>query len=203
MIVKDFTGKKTSLLWMSEENIPLRIDFKNPLLNFSQKRSILRYSTNSVIDYHKRRISNIILSKKKLFDLGSQTEFSLVLNKITDKNFKISKSEGVSKMLSFKEAFSFNIYQNTSRQASFFQSYEKNILDFFLTSEKTRVIVFQDLINKKIRKNRLCLTKIFKKRLLWSVFSYLAKQTFKKNNKMFYRQRGFLKFHRPDLLLYA
>ena len=203
MVFKDITKKKTSLLWISEKKIPLRIDFKKLIFNWFKKRSIFRFSSNSVINYRKRKISNINLSQNKLIDFGSQIEFLLVLNELTGQNFKIPKSSNIFKILSFREAVSFNIYQRKSNIASFFQSYGKNGLDFLLNSEKTRIIVFQELNNKNIRKNRLCFIKIFKKRLLWSTFSFLAKQAFKKKKKNFYLQKSFLTFHRPDLLLYA
>ena len=202
MIFKDIIRKKTSLLWISEEKISLRIDFKQLFLNWFKKKSIFRFSSNSVLNYRKRKISNKIISEHKSSNLGSQIEFSLVLDEYTGQNFKIPKNSEISKILSFREAFSFNIYQSISKITPFFQSYEKDGLDFFSTFEKTRIVVFQDSNNKNIRKTRLCFIKIFKKRILWSTFSFLAKKVFKKKN-IFYRPKSFLKFHRPDLLIYA
>ena len=202
MIFKDIIRKKTSLLWISEEKISLRIDFKQLFLNWFKKKSIFRFSSNSVLNYRKRKISNKIISEHKSSNLGSQIEFSLVLDEYTGQNFKIPKNSEISKILSFREAFSFNIYQSISKITPFFQSYEKDGLDFFSTFEKTRIVVFQDSNNKNIRKTRLCFIKIFKKRLLWSTFSFLAKKVFKKK-KIFNKPKSFLKFKSPYLLFFT
>ena len=131
MIFKDIIRKKTSLLWISEEKISLRIDFKQLFLNWFKKKSIFRFSSNSVLNYRKRKISNKIISEHRSSNLGSQIEFSLVLDEYTGQNFKIPKNSEISKILSFREAFSFNIYQSISKITPFFQSYEKDGLDFF------------------------------------------------------------------------
>jgi len=79
-------------LWISEEKISLRIDFKQLFLNWFKKKSIFRFSSNSVLNYRKRKISNKIISEHKSSNLGSQIEFSLVLDEYTGQNFKIPKN---------------------------------------------------------------------------------------------------------------
>jgi hypothetical protein len=124
----------------------------------------------------------------------------MVMSDFVDRYFKNKKNVNILKILTFKETVNFNIYQNLLMQSYFNAEYETNKSDYFINSGKIRVIIFQDCNNKRIRKNRLNLIQIFKKKLLWSTFSFLGKRRFKKKSTILSIQRSFLELHRPDLL---
>jgi hypothetical protein len=196
----NITRKKTTRLYLSEEINHVRVDFKNLFFNLFKKTSVIRFSTKGIINFRKRKISNRIISKSKFFEFGNQVRFLMVISDFVDRYFKNKKNVNILKILTFKETVNFNIYQNLLMQSYFNAEYETNKSDYFINSGKIRVIIFQDSNNKRIRKNRLNLTQIFKKRLLWSTFSFLTKRRFKKKFIILSRQRSFLELHRPDLL---
>jgi hypothetical protein len=196
----NITGKKRTLLYLSEEINYLRVDSKNLFFNLCKKTSVIRFSTKGIINFRKRKISNRIISKSKIFEFGSQVKFLMIMSDFIDRYFKNLKNVNILKILTFKETINFNIYQKLSTPTYCLLDYETNKSDYFINWEKIRVIIFQDSNNKRIRKNRLNLTQIFKKRLLWSTFSFLAKRRFKKKRIIFSKQKSFLELHRRDLL---
>jgi hypothetical protein len=200
MSFKNITRKKTTRLYLSEESNHVRVDFKNLFFNLSKKTSVIRFSTKGIINFRKRKISNRILSKSKFFEFGNQVRFLVIMSDFIDQYFKNKKNANILKILTFKETINFNIYQNLLIQSYYPTHYQTNKSDYFMNSGKIRVIIFQDCNNKRLRKNRLNHTQIFKKRLLWATFSFLGKRRFKKKSTIFSIQRSFLELHRPDLL---
>lgn len=203
MLFTNITKKKTTRLYLSEEINNVRVNFKNLFFNLCKKTSVIRFSTKGMINFQKRKISNRIISESKFFEFGNQIKFLRIMSDIIDRNFRNKKNTNILKILTFKETINFNIYQNLSTQTFCPLDYETNKSEYLMNSEKIRIIIFKDSNNKRIRKNRLNLTQIFKKRLLWSTFSFLVKRRFKKKCAILSKQKSFLEIHRPDLLFFS
>jgi len=88
----NITGKKRTLLYLSEEINYLRVDSKNLFFNLCKKTSVIRFSTKGIINFRKRKISNRIISKSKIFEFGSQVKFLMIMSDFIDRYFKNLKN---------------------------------------------------------------------------------------------------------------